>query len=133
LMWSLLEATGECQRAEKVDELRVRFTASFGNPPKVPETSLKPSIQAALFLMNDELLQSWLDPRDGNLIDRLARLSDASQLADELYLSVLSRYPTDEERAEVAGLANVAEERRVSVLRNLAWALLASPEFCSNH
>jgi hypothetical protein len=134
-MWSLLQATGQIDGEPPIDDLRPRFVAAFGNPPKVPETSLKPSIKGALFLMNDELVQSWLEARPGTLTDRLAKLAEDKAACDELYLSVLARYPTEEERLDVcAALAHAPDaDRRARILGNLAWALLASPEFGSNH
>ena len=66
-----------------------------------------------------------------------------SAVAEELYLSVLSRRPTAEERAEVATYlasrtTNLAKtqnpaQERLAALRELAWGLLASTEFRFNH
>ena len=91
-------------------------------------------MQAALFVLNDDLVLSWLTPRKGNLLDRLAHLDDAGKIADEIYLSVLTRLPTAEEKTEVADfLAKKDGDRRARALGHLAWALLASTEFCVNH
>ncbi|HLQ43904.1 MAG TPA: hypothetical protein VK137_04180, partial [Planctomycetaceae bacterium] len=89
--------------------------------------------RAALFLMNDPDLLKLLDPQPGNLLTRLLSLDSAERIADELYLSVLSRRPTADEIAEVADhLQRVGDKREVA-LKHLAWALLASTEFCVNH
>jgi hypothetical protein len=73
----------------------------------------------------------------------LNALKDPSVIAEELYLSVLSRRPSVEERAEVADYlakrtTNLPEdkkpgEERISALRELAWGILASTEFRFNH
>ena len=55
------------------------------------------------------------------------------RIADELYLSVLSRRPTADEIAEVTDLLQRAGDKREVALKHLAWALLASTEFCVNH
>ena len=100
------------------------FTAVFGNAEGEPEIGFQPSMTHALFLMNDRLILDWLKPADGNLTSRLAKLSDDA-LADELYLSVLTRLPVAAERKEVAAYkGNVAD---------LVWALIASTEFRMSH
>jgi hypothetical protein len=100
------------------------FTAVFGNAEGEPEIGFQPSMTHSLFLMNDRLILDWLKPADGNLTSRLAKLS-GDAVADELYLSVLTRLPVAAERKEVASYkGNVAD---------LVWALIASTEFRMNH
>jgi hypothetical protein len=113
--------------------LKERFLAAYANPPKEPEGELAPSVKAALFLLNDGVVLGWLNPRPGNLVDRLGQLSDPEQTAEELYLAVLTRFPTPEERAEVAAFLSAHADQRPKALGQLAWALLASTEFCVNH
>ncbi len=60
-------------------------------------------------------------------------IADASAIADELYLSLYTRRPTEEERAEVARYLADRGKERVPALQELAWALLASTEFRFNH
>ena len=137
LLKSIVVATGEASRAQEKPEgwekLRERFTKAFANPPKEPEVEFAPSVKAALFLMNDEVVLSWLQPRDGNLVSRLAAITDDGQAADELYLAILSRPATAEEKAEVTQTLARKPDQRTSVLGRLAWALLASTEFSMNH
>ena len=99
------------------------FVAVFGNAEGEPEIGFQPSMTHALFLMNDRLVLDWLKPAEGNLVSRLAKLS-GDAVADELYLSVLTRLPVAAERKEVAAYRDVAD---------LVWALLASTEFRMNH
>ena len=61
------------------------------------------------------------------------RLPTPSAVAEELYLSLYTRRPTDEERAEVARYLADRGKERVPALQELAWALLASTEFRFNH
>ncbi len=134
---SVLQATGELSRATadeaKFKEHLERFRTAIANPPREPEVQFNPTVEAALFLSNDELVLSWLQPRDGNLVDRLSKTDSADQIADELYLSVLTRMPTDEERTEVVEYLSQRSDRKSQAISNLAWALIASTEFCVNH
>ncbi len=93
----------------------------------------KPSVKAALFVLNSDTVQAWLNPSEGNLVDRLSKTSSSEDLSDELYLSVLSRLPSDEERASVAAYLEKRSGDRPLAIKNLTWALLASTEFCVNH
>lgn len=147
LMWSVLQATGELPRYQPppdaaaeaedasggLEEVRDKFLQAFANPPMEPEVAFAPSVEAALFILNDDTVLQWLSPRDGNLTDRLLQLSDDRALADELYLTVLSRYPLDAERAEVADFLARHGDDLTRAVKNLVWALLASNEFCLNH
>ena len=54
-------------------------------------------------------------------------------VAEELYLSVLSRLPSADERQEVADYLARRNAERVPALQDLAWALLTSAEFRFNH
>lgn len=117
----------------KLDELRAKFVKALANPPKEPELDFAPSVKAALFLMNDNSVLTLFVPAEKNLAARLAATKDADAAADELYLSVLSRRPTADERTEVAELLKKHADRRTEVLGQLAWALVSSTEFCLNH
>lgn len=114
------------------DALKV-FAAIFGSPPGEPEDEFAPSMGQALFLSNEKLVFGWLKPAAGNLVDRLGKLQTDDAVAEELYLSVLSRTPVKEERLEVAVYLKEHAQRRNEALTELAWALLTSTEFRLNH
>ena len=59
-------------------------------------------------------------------------LKTTDEVADELYLSVLTRRPEPEERDEVAQHLENREDREAA-LQELAWAKLLSAEFRLNH
>jgi hypothetical protein len=113
--------------------LQERFAQAFANPPREPEVGFAPSVKAALFLLNDDVVLSWLEPRETNLVGRLNQLADPAQIADELYLSVLTRRPSEEELAESMAYLGSHSTDRAAAIGRLAWALLASTEFCVNH
>lgn len=145
LLRSMLVATGdpaETRDAAKLsaafDALRPKALKAFANPPKEPEDNYSTSVQAALTLLNDEAFLKLFDSRPGNLTDRLSRMTDPHQLAEELYLTVLVRRPADDERAEVAAFLSKSnnmgsEAQRTNAVRQLVWALVASTEFSLNH
>jgi hypothetical protein len=116
-----------------VKALQERFAQAFANPPREPEVGFAPSVKAALFLLNDDVLLSWLDPKDTNLVGRLSQLADPAQIADELYLSVLTRRPNEEELADAKTYLGAHQSDRAVAIGRLAWSLLASTEFCVNH
>ena len=116
------------------DEYGDRFRAALANAPRDPEVEFSPSVKGALFVLNDEVVTGWLKPQAGNLVERLSQLAEPNQVADEAYVSILSRTPTEEERAEIqALLAASPAEQRASVLGQIVWALVSSTEFCINH
>ncbi len=106
-------------------------TAFAGQPGATQE--FEPTLAQALFLSNGPLLRGWLAPRAGNLVDRLGKLSDAGAVAEEAYLSVLTRRPTEDERKELADHLNQPGKARAAALQEFAWALLTSVEFRFNH
>lgn len=143
LLASVLEATGNAKRMGKATsdgkpsvenaDLQKRFLAAFANEPKEPELEVNATVKAALFLLNDPKVQELLKPREGNLIDRLSKISDNRQAAEELFLSVFSRMPTDEERSGVVDYLEKNAHRRDVALGDIAWGMLSSIEFCVNH
>jgi cell division inhibitor SulA len=112
---------------------QVKFDKALANPPREPEVGHNPTVKAALFFMNDSVVLGWIKPNGENLAARLPKQADAGALADELYLAVLSRRPTDEEKKEVADFLVARTDRREKAVTGLIWGLLASNEFCANH
>jgi hypothetical protein len=54
------------------------------------------------------------------------------QALDRLYIRCLSRYPTDEERAELLASIDQASSPKAG-LEDVFWAILNSREFVFNH
>ncbi len=114
-------------------EWQTKFDKAMANPAREPEVEHSPTVKAALFLMNDETVLGWINPKDDNLAVRLMKLESADARADELYLAVLSRQPTDEEKKQAGEYLSARKDRREKAVANLVWSLLASNEFCANH
>jgi hypothetical protein len=146
--WSMMQATGlidaERKAQPKAEEKAVfaklagnvqAFVSLFGNQPGEPfdPNAFEATLDQTLFLDNGALLRGWLAPRPGNLTQRLADLKDAGAVAEELYLGVLTRQPTAEERKETADFLTQRAADRPAAIQDLAWALLASAEFRFNH
>ncbi|MDA1050153.1 MAG: DUF1553 domain-containing protein [Planctomycetota bacterium] len=109
------------------------FVGVFSNAPGEPEVEFNPALGHSLFLMNEPLILDWLKPKPGNLVERLTKLDENERLAEELYLNVLTRLPTEEEQVEVNEYLQRFQNRRAEALGELAWALIASAEFRLNH
>lgn len=109
------------------------FVNQFAAAAGQPQDATEPTVHQALFLSNGQPVQSWLAPSGTNLTARLAALADPSSVAEELYLSLYTRRPSDDERAEVARYLADRGKERAPALQELVWALLASTEFRFNH
>jgi hypothetical protein len=109
------------------------FVRQFGAAAGQPQDAAEPTVHQALFLSNGQPVQSWLTPTGSNLIGRLAAMPDPGAATEELYLSLYSRRPTEEERTEVAGYLADRGKDRAAAWQELAWAILASTEFRFNH
>jgi hypothetical protein len=106
----------------------------FGSAPGQPaDRGFQTTIDQTLFVTNGALLRGWLTPRTGNLLDRLGSLTESDAVAEELFLSVLTRRPSAEEKKDVADYLKDRSGDRAAALQELAWALLASAEFRFNH
>ena len=65
-------------------------------------------------------------------MDKLSRIKDSANLTKELFLSVLSRMPAEDDLSMVNSFLNESSDRE-SALGDLTWALLSSTEFFVNH
>ena len=120
-------------QSKDLQTLQELFIKSFANPAREPEYEFEPTVKGALFLMHDPRVLKLLTAQPGNLIDRLSQFDDSTALADHLFLSVLSRRPTPEDRQDVADYLATHADQRLTAITDLTWALLASTEFCLNH
>lgn len=151
LAWSTLEAVGltatQRAKAEQVAQKNKSNTATelrklLGSQAKVVIQTFAPksagvgfdaTAEQALFLMNASTSQNWLTPRTGTLVDRLVKQPDVSAMADDLFLSVYSRFPTDEETRWVTETIESHPQERLTAIQELVWATVTSAEFRLNH
>jgi hypothetical protein len=121
------DASVQAKLAPHVSVFQRRFGGRGGEPEEFTAT-----LDQALFLKHGATIRSLIAPRAGNTADRVLKQSDPAAAAEELFLSVLTRLPTDAERAEVAQILSESPDRR-GIVCELIWALIASTEFRFNH
>jgi hypothetical protein len=109
------------------------FVKTFGGQPGHPQQGFQATLDQALFVANGSTIRGWLAPRAGNLTDRLLRLKDSKAVADELYLSILTRSSAADETEEVSKYLIGRDKDRPAAMQDMAWALLASAEFRFDH
>ncbi len=135
LLRSMLQATGETavKDGATFDSQRTLFLAAFAASAREPEEAVDFSLKGVLFLLNSKAILPWFDAKPGNLVDRLQNIADDAKAVDEMYLTVLTRLPSADERQELLRYLSERRDRRAGALRNATWALFASTEFGVNH
>ena len=123
----------ERSTAPTLAELKTAFTGAFANEAREPEGEFKATVKGALFWRNSAEVQRLLHRRPGNLIDRLMEIEHSDSLINELYLAVLSRFPSPDQTAVMTSFINVSDADRETAIRDAVWALLTSVEFFVNH
>ena len=118
------------KRVKNTEDLFVRL---FAAAPGSPQDVFQSSVDQALFLGNDNKVKGWLSARDGSLVKRLRNEKDSGQFAKTLYLSVLSRHPSDMEKRDVTEYLAARPKERNSAIDELVWGLITSLEFRFNH
>jgi hypothetical protein len=108
------------------------FANVFGTTPGQPEEKFAATLDQTLFLKHGGTVRNVIAPRPGSLLDRALKIDDANAVADELFISVLTRQPTPDERKDVVEALKVVPDRRAA-LAEIVWALIASSEFRFNH
>lgn len=113
------------------------FLKLFGRPARTSvcgcERSNEPSIAQALHLMNSPEVATKIHARRG--IARTLADSDKPSVAivEELYLSLLARYPTSSEQTVMLGFFPKTGSDRRAAVEDVLWTLLNTKEFLYNH
>ena len=108
------------------------FLNLFGRPPRESacecERESKPNLAQALFVMNDGFFTGKIASK-GSLADRLnADSRPLEQKVDELFMTILSRPPEQDELRNALEYLKSEEEPQAG-FRNLVWVLLNTKEF----
>jgi hypothetical protein len=110
------------------------FLELFGRPPRdtglLAERNNFTSAGQRLHLLNSSHIQKKISGGPG-LKPLLNQRGAPAAVLDALYLTILSRYPTDAERAIVADHARTTNPREATL--DVAWALLNTAEFLHRH
>ena len=112
------------------------FLEMFGRPSRdtglESERNNKPTPEQRLHFLNSSHVQRKI--RDGPKIRKVIYSNHRQdQIARELYLMILSRYPTDSELKIVAEYSRSDAVEKRQGLEDLAWALINSAEFLHRH
>jgi hypothetical protein len=113
------------------------FLRLFGRPTRQTvcecERVTEPSVAQVLHLLNSQRIQEKLDSETGTIARLTATHADDARLVEELYLSFLSRFPSEQERlVGVRHFRDRASDRRAAA-EDFAWTLLNSLEFVFTH
>lgn len=96
-------------------------------------TEYQSTVQEALFLKNGPKVSAWAKPGGGNLAERMLKMATPAEMAEELYLSVLTRRPTSEEAELVAKHLIGRDSDKAVAIEEMIWGLLTSAEFRFSH
>ena len=114
------------------------FLTTFGRATRATvcscEVKMEPDLSQALHLLNGDTTQQRI--RQGKVVESILNdKKSPSEVITNLYLTVMSRLPTDMEMEKLLGVANECKElaQIKEVLVDVFWALLNSKEFIFNH
>jgi hypothetical protein len=113
------------------------FLKTFGRPERVVtcecERTAEPTMVQVLHISNGDSLNDKLQAKGNRLEQLLSANTPDDKLVEDLYLSALSRLPTEDEKSRLfAVLAEPGQDKR-QVLEDLYWSVLSSREFLFNH
>jgi len=113
------------------------FLEMFGRPARdtglESERNNQPTDAQLLYLLNSSDIQRKIErsPRLRNLVQLAGR--DLPELGDLIYLTILSRFPAQDELVALDEYARAAGLGPKQVLDDIAWALINSKEFLYRH
>lgn len=107
------------------------YVQIYGGAPGQPQNDFYASPDQALFTANGGAINSWVVPAGDNAGERIVKTTDAKLAAEELYLGILTRMPTEQESADVAAFL-AARPDRAKAAQELVWGLISSAEFRFN-
>jgi hypothetical protein len=115
-----------------------QFLRTFGRHQRIItcqcERSNEPSLVQALHISNGETILGKLAAKDGKVETLMTSGQPNYRIIEDLYLSALSRYPTDDEVAKLLdALHEVPPAERRAAVEDVFWAVLSSREFMFNH
>jgi hypothetical protein len=117
-------------------ELAHRFLTAFGRPARALscacERETETTVNQALELVGGRIIEPKLADPNGRLARLLASGVDDSRLMEDLFLSALSRLPSDAERRTLSARLAAASDRRQAA-EDLFWALFNHREFVFQH
>ncbi|MCI0534898.1 MAG: DUF1553 domain-containing protein, partial [Verrucomicrobiales bacterium] len=118
-------------------KIESQFMDAFSrpNPSSDPpcDRDRQMSVVQSLHLMNSKVLQAKLSNKTGRARQLAESSKSPEEIVTELYLTTLSRPPTDQEIRLSASAFRAAGATRQTASEDVLWALLNSAEFVFNH
>jgi hypothetical protein len=113
------------------------FLQSFGRPERdltcECERTAEPSMVQVLHISNGDTINQKLEEKGNRLEAMIVGGKTDAEIIDEVYLSALSRQPTEAEKTQLlATLSEGGADRRL-LIEDLYWSVLSSTEFLFNH
>jgi hypothetical protein len=112
------------------------FLDMFGRPPRdsglASERNNRPSSEQRLHLLNSSHIQLKIQ-QSAKLRTLMQATAKPRDPIDRIYLTVLSRYPTDDELKTVGAYFQPVQGNKWPAAVDLTWALLNSAEFLYRH
>jgi len=109
------------------------FLQLFGRPKRQSacecERSSSLTLSHALSLINGPTISEAVSAKDSRIAKLVETEKDDKKLVEDIYLSCLSRPPTEK---ELKAVEFKPDANRLEVAQDLAWALLNSPAFLFN-
>ncbi len=118
---------------DKLNGLVGKFLPLFAASSGQPQHEFFATVDQALFFANGNEVQGWLRPSGGNLTDRVRKMTEPKPMAEELYLTILTRKPTALEIQDVTEYLSARKDQKDLAIQEIAWALLTSAEFRFQH
>jgi hypothetical protein len=88
----------------------------------------------ALHIANGDTLNDKLAAKDNRVEKLLASGMTDTKIIEEVYLSAVSRLPSEKEQAQVLKvLADAKPDERRKTLEDVFWGLMSAREFLFNH
>jgi hypothetical protein len=85
-----------------------------------------------MYLINDSEMNAKISAPKGWLAQALKEIEDNRLLVEELYLSTVSRFPTEDEVTKALNYVAKASDRKAG-FEDVLWSLLNLREFVFNH
>jgi len=114
----------------------VPFLELFGRPPRdsayESDRDFQTSMRQILHLLNSGHVQAKINssPRLRRFLKQ--KLSD-EQIIEQLYLSALARFPTEEEKQRLKEYLSAHQNARPQAVQDVVWAIFNTKEFLFNH
>ncbi len=111
------------------ESFRSAAEQAFGIDPSESRRLLPPTLDQVLLLLNDPVVERWLQERARTLAYRAARADKPFEaLCTALYVTALSRRPTERERAVTIDYLRSSNDPATAAA-DVLWALINSDEF----